>query len=379
MFSLLSHKITALGKSLLFLGLVSLILSCVSETWGNSSDEFIPQREILLSVIDSHRQAGIAEQRTLLHSMFPERKIMTTPDSVLAHRAERGELNIASAAWWGWSGSNATEILQQAFSTRLDILVVPAMDGPWFCDPLTIDGPKQIIFEPGAELSAIEGGFHNQRESLVTLFRQSGVQMTGYGACLSMNRDDYSRKPYEWSQWRHALALLESQDIVIEGFTIKESGGDGVYVGQKKGGFIPRNIHLKDLYLLDNYRQGVSVISADGFLLDHCYISGTRGTPPMAAIDFEPNSGLYGLTACTVSRSLFEKNSGAALTIHLPNVSGYHPPVSISIEDSCILGYPLSAWIHGFGNGVNGRLSFSNCLVRGIGLTGRSKNFTISR
>ena len=332
-----------------------------------------------MTQIDVRRQQGVVHTEQQLKGLFPDRTGMVNPNTELAAAAEQGDIRIASAAWWGWDAADSTENLQRAFSAPVDTLIIPAMEGPWFTGPLILNGPKNVFFEPGAEIIARRGGFQDQRESLITLFRQSGIRLTGYGARLAMRRYEYAGPEYEWSQWRHALSLLESQGIVVEGFLIEESGGDGIYIGQKKGGVIPRDIHLRDLYILNNYRQGVSVISADGFLMEYTYIAGTHGTPPMAAIDFEPNNGLYGLTDCTVFRCVFEKNTGAALTVHLPNLTAYHLPVSININDTCILGNPLSMWIHGFGNGAYGSIVFSNCRVSGIGFQGRGKNFTITR
>ncbi len=372
----LSHKTAKFGKSLPLIFIICLISSCLSEPWGKNRD-VLPERTVLLAEIDLAREKGRVMAETTIESYFPDRELMQRQDLARAAAAERGEISVASAAWWGWDETDSTVSLQRAFSSRVDVLVVPAMDGAWKAGPLFLDGPKHLILDPGSEIAAVDGGFRHQRGSLLTLYRQSGIRISGYGASLRMNREAYSRKPYEWSQWRHALTLLESQDIRVEGLSIEDSGGDGIYMGQKKGGFIPRNIHLKDLYLLNNYRQGVSVISADGFLMESCYISGSRGTPPMAAIDFEPNKGLFGLINCTVSHSLFEKNGGAALTVHLPNVTDFHPTVSITIRDTVILGYPLSVWIHGMESGAAGTLSFINCQVSGFGIIGHSKNFTV--
>ena len=194
-----------------------------------------------------------------------------------------------------------------------------------------------------------------------------------------MRKEEYTRPPYVWSQWRHALALLESRQVHVEGLSIERSGGDGVYIGQSRGGEVPRDIRLTDLRLLENHRQGVSVISVDGFLMEYTYIAGTRGVPPSAAIDFEPNSGLYGITESVVSSCLFERNAGAALTIHMENQYAYHPPVSIRIEDTVIAGYPLSIWLGGLGNGIRGRVEFVNSRVSGLGYIQRSDVFSVVR
>ena len=344
-----------------------------------SDPQRTPQRKRLLAEIDRRRENGAAESRQLIAGLFPDRRQLVSEDPDAARMAEQGDLQAASAAWWGYDVHDAADALAKAFAAPVDILVVPAMDGPWISGPLEIDGPGHIIFEPGAKLLAKEGGFLDKRDTLIRLYRADSVTLTGYDAGLAMRKSDYTRDPYEWSQHRHALAILESTNIKVEGFTIKSSGGDGIYIGQRRGGEVPRNVLLKDLHLIDNYRQGVSVISIDGFRMEYTYIAGTQGTDPGAAIDFETNSGLYGLTNCVVASSLFERNAGAGLTVHLPNVLESHPPVSILVQDSLILGNPYSVWVRGLNNGARGTLEFRNTRVRGAGTIGRSETFTVLR
>ena len=367
---------------------------CTTETWGRSrttlytraaegagetADERIPERERLLAEMDRRREEGAAESRRLIEKFFPDSGTLVSEDPEAARAAEAGELKAASAAWWGFDARDATDALAAALTAPVELLVIPAMEGPWISGPLEIDGPRHILFEPGAELLAREGDFREPRDTLLRIYRGKDVVLTGYGAGIAMRKSDYTKEPYQWSQHRHALAILESRDIRVEGFSIESAGGDGIYIGQRRGGPVPRNILLKNLVLRNNYRQGVSVISVDGFRMEYTHISHTGGTPPGAAIDFEPNSGLYGLTDCVVDSCLFEKNAGAALTVHLPNVLDTHPPVSILIRDSLILGNPLSLWVHGLGNGARGSLEFSNTRVRGLGITGRSESFRIIR
>lgn len=358
--------------------LLLVFAGCATETWGRVRT-FPPKRERLLTEIEQRRGAGIRESRTIIAELFPDRRQLAAENPEAARAAERGELSVASAAWWGWNNRDSTEILSRAFSAPVDLLIVPAGKGPWITGPLLLDGPRHLLFEPGAELLAKEGDFRKRRDSLLTLYRADDVTLTGYGARVAMRKNDYTKEPYQWSQHRHALAVLESQNISVQGFLIESSGGDGVYIGQDRDGLVPRNILLKDLFLQGNYRQGVSVISVDGFRMEYSHVSRNGGTPPGSAIDFEPNSGLYGLTNCIVLSCLFEKNLGSALTVHLPNVLDSHPPVSILIQDTHILGNPLALWVHGLWNGAQGSLEFRNTRVKGIGLMGRSESFSIIR
>ena len=49
-----------------------------------------------------------------------------------------------------------------------------------------------------------------------------------------------------------------------------------------------RRVTIKDVELRDNHRQGISVISAVGLLVEDTVMRGTNGTAPEAGVDIEP-------------------------------------------------------------------------------------------
>ena len=357
---------------------VAVGAGCVSEPWG-WRDASGPDREILLREFARRSRDGAVRSRERIEDLFPSRRALTAADPTAADEAQNGRRAVASAAWWGWDAANATEALQQAFRAPVDTLVIPAMQGPWLVDPLILDGPREVILEPGAVIMARRGSFIDTGDNLIRTTGQDGLRIIGYGARLVMRKADYRQPPYERSEWRHALAIFESSDVAVRGLSIESSGGDGVYIGQSRGADVCENILLSDVSLPDNHRQGVSVIAARGFRMEYTHIVGTRGTAPQAAIDFEPNSGLYGLTDCVVHRCLFERNAGAALTVFLVKMDETDRPVDIRIQETVILGHPLSVFIRGFRNGVRGRLEFVDTSVRGYGNIQRSGQFEVVR
>ncbi len=327
----------------------------------------------LLSV---RQQAGVERSKEKLASM---RKSHGLPDLYSANReaarkAERGELRIASAAWWGWSAENSTAYLNAALSAPLDLLVIPKMAGPWIAGPLFVDGPKSILIESGSEIIAAEGEFHGRGDCLLTIRHNTGLRIEGYGARLAMRKNDYRSALYEPSQWRHAVAILESENIEVSGLSIERSGGDGVYIGQKSGGRVPTNIRLTDLRLSDHFRQGVSVIAAHGFTLEYSTISGTNGHQPQAGIDFEPNRNVYGLVNCKVASCVFQDNAGASIHIHLTHLGASHPPTSIRVTDSIIRGNPVAIWAQGMGPELSGCVEFENNRISGLKIIKKGEN-----
>lgn len=71
---------------------------------------------------------------------------------------------------------------------------------------------------------------------------------------------------------------------MIKNFNVKDCWGDCIYVGNSS-----KNITIKGCKLDHGRRQGVSVTSADGVVIEDCTITNVRGTDPQAAIDLEPN------------------------------------------------------------------------------------------
>ena len=276
------------------------------------------------------------------------------------------------------SATEMTRALNAAFGAKVDLLVVPDLGYPWTMDkPLYVDGPAEILLAPGSEITTAEGAFKAKGDCLLTVRSARLKRISGYGARLSMRGDDYRGPGYGRSQWRHGLALFETVDLTVEGLEVRETGGDGIYVGQERGAPPNRNLSLLDLRLEANHRQGISVIAADGFLMDGCVAARTRGTAPQAGIDFEPNAGTWGFERCVVRSCILEGNSGAALSVHPVKLGGEGRPIDIRVETSLVSGAPLALWARGMGGGVKGRLEIVDSVVRGLRSIQKTRDFRV--
>lgn len=93
------------------------------------------------------------------------------------------------------------------------------------------------------------------------------------------------------TEWAHGLRVVSSHNITIENVTADYFRGDGVYVGSKdmKEDDTSTNITLKNVLCKYNHRQGLSVVSVSGMVIENCEFSYTDGTAPMNGIDIEPN------------------------------------------------------------------------------------------
>ena len=111
--------------------------------------------------------------------------------------------------------------------------------------------------------------------------------------CAYCSKCDPTHKLYNQTQcyskgeWRHGLNLWCGVDITIKGLRIDMSGGDGIQTGGLEAGTAAsrtRNVVIQGVELSNNHRQGISVISAVGLLVEDCIMRGTNGTAPEAGV-----------------------------------------------------------------------------------------------
>lgn len=281
--------------------------------------------------------------------------------------------------------TDCTANLQAAFDGPADTIIIPNVGTPWTTGPLLLNRNNvTLILEPGVELVAKLGAFRRNATSLIRVFLCSQIKISGYGATLRMlNGID---PDYLLDENRHCLEIRSVDSIVVDGLTCTKSGGDGIYVAD---GWSPgdtpysRNVLIRDCVLDDNRRQGISVISAQDLVIEHCIfrdIGVTSGTDPKAGIDFEPDQPSQRIVRCTVRDSSFSgsdaSNYASGIHIALLYLDATSQPVSIDIERCHI----TSTRNEGVGLRISGPrdddgpltvLKVSDCFIentRGIGL-----------
>ncbi len=239
----------------------------------------------------------------------------------------------ANAAWWGFDERDSTKALQAAIRSGANKLTVPNVGKPWVVSPLFLESDQEIVFEMGVVVHALEGSFGGVDDSLFTADNKENITLRGDGAEWLMRKDDYRKAPYARGEWRHCLALLSCRNVKVSGLRLANSGGDGIYVGRsEKKDSRPgcEDIHIKEIDCDNNYRQGISVISAKNLLIEDSTFQKTEGTAPRAGIDFEPNVQDEFLINCVVRNCTVRENAGYGLLFALHNIGS--TPVSIRVE-----------------------------------------------
>jgi hypothetical protein len=126
-----------------------------------------------------------------------------------------------------------------------------------------------------------------------------------------------------------------------------------------------KNILIRDVTCENNYRQGISVISATDLRIENCVFKNTWGTAPEAGIDFEPNYPEEKLSNCVVRTCRFEDNRGAGIALYLAQLTSKSDAISITFERCLVTSVRGGGIFVGAisDNGPMGFVRFKNCTV----------------
>ena len=305
---------------------------------------------------------------------------------------QSGKSIVANAAWWGFDPEDATEGLQAAIDSGAKRLVVPNMRADWRVRPIKLAGNQEIIFEPGAVVAAKRGEYRGRGDSMFTAQDVENLTIRGYGAIFRMWKQDYITGlvleqmgwnrwygQYEKAEWRMTLAIRGSKNINVSGLTLKDSGGDGIYVNGSKERSFSEDVLLRDITCDNHYRQGISVISTENLKVENCEFSNTWGTPPCSGVDIEPDKSEQRIKNVVFSGSKFIDNAGDGIEIFLAHTTNESDDVTMRFENCYISSK------HGTGirvskirdDGPGGSIEFDNCTVErtvGFGIKVQEKS-----
>ncbi len=286
-----------------------------------------------------------------------------------------GERKQALASWWGFDPADSTAALQAAIHSNVPKLIVDKQSGPWIVDRIQLHSDQEIVFEPGVEVLAKKDAFRGTSDALFTAWDCENLTLTGPGATLRMRRNDYAQPPYQKAEWRHTLSLRGCRNVTVTGLTLAESGGDGIYVAVGRKSKACQDVVIRDVTCDRNYRQGISVISAENLLIENCTLKNTAGTAPAAGIDFEPNEAGERLVNCVMRNCVIQDNQGYALHIYARPLTGASADMSLRIENCVTRGHNARSVSVVTSNGepagpVKGRIEFVGCRFEDSGTAG---------
>ncbi len=274
---------------------------------------------------------------------------------------------------FGFDAEDSTRFLQAAIDSGAKKVVVDARH--WVTRPLRGRSNQEIFFEDGAVVEAKKGAYLDKNDCVFVFPGCSNVVIGG-NATIRMHHDDYLKSPYVKAEWRHAINMAGTFHARVWGLRILDAGGDGVYVGglsaviARRHGLphvIPNSgdIRIEDVVVDTGTRQGISVTGVDGLIVERCTFKNTRGLPPQAGVDFEPNTPSNLMRGIVMRDCTFENNNGHGIELALnKNEPVKSIPFDMTFERCRTVGNSTGVTVHNTRpdhSEISGRLVFRDC------------------
>lgn len=300
-----------------------------------------------------------------------------------------GKITDAKASWWGFDAKDSTKALQNALNSGAKKVIVEKMKSDWIVDSIKVPSNVHIIFEDGVVIRAKKGAFKGVYDALFDINTKKNVRLTGKGKVLFiMNKKDYQDpKQYKHAEWRHTVNIWNCDGVTVENITMRDSGGDGVYVGSKSC----KNVVLKDLNCINHHRQGISITGVQNLYVKNCKFNDTIGTAPECGLDLEPNytdgvglqnvvfedcefsnnrlTGVYfsnnshlPITA-TFRNCLISNNLNGGLTIGYTGKGNTEKPGKIEIVGCRLIGNKITSFSMGEHTLKNVKVILKDCII----------------
>ncbi|MFS4448784.1 PKD domain-containing protein [Maribacter sp. 2307UL18-2] len=239
--------------------------------------------------------------------------------------------NAVFASSFGFKAGDATEAFQDAIKSNNTYIVIDKQSSDWLIEPSRFFHLKNktIVFEPGVVLRAKPGAYSNKTSVMFNFYECDNINLIGNGATLRMNKSEYGK-----SEFRHALKLDGCHDVVIQDFTIRDSGGDGINIntGSRSRGF-SKNVTIENVISENNSRQGMSIISARNMWVRNCEFNGSSGQLPEAGVDLEPTFDWEVLQNINFSNCKFKNNNGPGFTIEPNTLTANSASIDVKVTD----------------------------------------------
>ncbi len=238
--------------------------------------------------------------------------------------------NVVDSGARGNGEADDTAAIQSAIDTMArtgGTVLVP--DGTYMINALvgiSIRDDMTLRLSDGATLKAIPNA--SDRYNIVKIEKVSNANLIG--GILEGERDAHMGKSGEWGM---GVFINAASNIAIEGTIARNAWGDGFYVRGAS-----TNIRFCKVVADNNRRQGMSIISVNGLLVQDSIFSNTNGAAPQAGIDIEPNEN-DAVNNVRIQGSRFVDNKGFGVQIYVAPYSSANRSIrNVSVEGNTITG-----------------------------------------
>nr|WP_315255280.1 hypothetical protein [uncultured Flavobacterium sp.] len=242
-----------------------------------------------------------------------------------------------------------TNNLQEAIN-KYSVVVMPNFPVLINNKGLYIPSNRKIYFNQNS-IIIFKGPAKERLNDIIKIYNVSNIKI--YNANIIGSRNE---KSYQKGEWSAGICILNSTNVEINNFKIKDTWGDGIFVGSENGN-VSSNIVVKNGFIDHARRDGISITSANSLLIDSVFISNTFGTLPMSGIQIEPS--LHKETIKNINLSnIYTYNNPGGLIINLQSFSIKNSPGKQ--VDIMISNYTDESSNYSFGTSINDDDSLKN-------------------
>ena len=190
------------------------------------------------------------------------------------------------------SSDSTSEIQAAIDAAGANTVYVP--DGTFLVNPdtsLRLGSNQTMCIDGTIQASGVSSdGYEVIRISnLVQGSLVENVKLYGTGT-IAGERDSHTGSTGESG---HVVFIFGAANVLIEGLTIKDGWGDGIYIRRDTTttpDTLAENITVTNCYIHNNRRNNVSVVGGKHCIFDTCIFENANGTSPQTGIDVEPNN-----------------------------------------------------------------------------------------
>jgi len=177
-----------------------------------------------------------------------------------------------------------------------------------------------LILDNDCILKAITNS--NANYAIIKIQNKNNITITG-GKLLG-DKDTHTGSTGEWG---NCIELRNANNITLKNITLTKGWGDGLYINTVD------HLYTENLYIKENRRNGISVISATNYTSLNDTIEDTGGTLPEAGIDFEPNLETDVFKNIKVINMTSRRNTNFGMIFALTNLTATSDPIDIEITN----------------------------------------------
>ncbi|WP_312697185.1 right-handed parallel beta-helix repeat-containing protein [Sphingobacterium mizutaii] len=220
-------------------------------------------------------------------------------------------INVSSYLKGNESVAQRTKVIQDLLNSNKKI-ILPNEKLVISVEGLSLNSNNELLFQKNSSLVMESNNLSTYQ--LLKVHNVNNIKI--YNANLIGDRKTHQGNTGEWG---YGISIRNSSNVIIENAIINDFWGDGIAIGYSNS-VTSHSISIKNVYLDNNRRNGISVMNVNGLILDCICVSNTNGTLPMFGLDFEPNNSNDNLNNIVIKNVYSYNNQMGGLMITFNNL-----------------------------------------------------------